>query len=245
MRNVLLAGVTVVLIATITVFAPGTMSGSLREVFGIGSGGSARGAAPPLPGQGSFRYLQHQRGAPEVPVTYSSCRPIPVRVNTTGIGDQGAALDVVLSAMREVSRRTGLDLRYDGGSTDRPRAPRPGWQPGRRTEPVLVSFATAREVPALEGRVAGVGGSTSVRRDGLSTYVTGQVTLDIDSFDPLLDRPAFHDSARAIVMHELGHLVGLDHVSDPGELMHAQNWDQTDFGPGDLRGLALLGKGPC
>ena len=147
--------------------------------------------------------------------------------------------------MGEVSRRTGLDLRYDGTSTERPRAPRPGWRPGRRPPPVLVSFATEQEVPALAGPAAGVGGSTSVRRSRLSTYVTGQVTLDIDSFDPLLDRPAFHSSARAIVMHELGHLVGLDHVRDPGELMHAQNRDQTDFGPGDLRGLALLGKGPC
>ena len=47
--------VTVALIAAITVFAPGTVSGSLRGVFGIGSGGSALGATPPLPGEGSYR----------------------------------------------------------------------------------------------------------------------------------------------------------------------------------------------
>lgn len=235
----------VVTVALIAVFAPGSMSVALRDVFGIGIGGSALGAPPPLPGRGSYRFLQHQPDAPDVPVTYRSCRPIPVRVNTDGVRDESAALVVVLSAMEEVSRRTGLGLRYDGSSRDRPSTPGSEWQPGGRVLPALVSFATSREVPALKGPVAGVGGSTSVQRAGTSTYVTGQVTLDIDSFDPLLDRPAFHVSARAIVMHELGHLVGLAHVADPGELMYAQNSDQTDFGPGDLRGLALLGKGPC
>ena len=50
---------------------------------------------------------------------------------------------------------------------------------------------------------------------------------------------------QAIVDHEFGHLVGLDHVTDPGELMAEVNLGRTSYGPGDLEGLARLGAIPC
>ena len=50
---------------------------------------------------------------------------------------------------------------------------------------------------------------------------------------------------QAIVDHEFGHLVGLDHVDDPGELMAEVNIGRTSYGPGDLEGLARLGAIPC
>jgi hypothetical protein len=61
----------------------------------------------------------------------------------------------------------------------------------------------------------------------------------------MLEMPNGRDLARAVVMHELAHVVGLDHVDDPGELMHDQNVGTLDFGPGDLEGLAALGSGSC
>ena len=42
-----------------------------------------------------------------------------------------------------------------------------------------------------------------------------------------------------------GTLLGLDHVDDPTQLMHAENSGLTGFAAGDLAGLALLGSGPC
>ena len=47
------------------------------------------------------------------------------------------------------------------------------------------------------------------------------------------------------LLHELGHLVGLDHVDDPNELMYPRAAERTSYGPGDLKGLALLGAIPC
>ena len=108
--------------------------------------------------------------------------------------------------------------------------------------PVLVAWATADEVPALEGDVAGIGGSAAT---ALSTrdarYVTGQVVLDADDFGDIRNP----NEAQAIIDHEFGHLVGLDHVDDPNELMHAENTGQTSFGPGDLEGLSILGDLAC
>ncbi len=52
-------------------------------------------------------------------------------------------------------------------------------------------------------------------------------------------------AARAIVMHELGHLVGLAHVHVADELMYPENIGHRTFGPGDREGFRQLGLGPC
>ena len=217
--------------------------GISREL-GFAAASEAAVTTPGTPARGSHAFMQHQPGRVGTPVTYDPCQALWIRIDTDGVdvGVEPLARELILSAMHEVSAATGLRLRYDDSSTDRSRR-RTASQPG--AEPGLVTFATSSEVPELEGRVAGVGGSTSVSRDGIRTYVSGRVTLDAEAFDRWLSEPAFVDSARAIVLHELGHLVGLGHVQDQGELMNVLTTGQLDFGPGDRRGLAELGQGHC
>jgi predicted Zn-dependent protease len=48
------------------------------------------------------------------------------------------------------------------------------------------------------------------------------------------------------VLHEFGHLVGLDHTADPSQVMYSEaQFNVQDYGPGDLRGLAQLGRQAC
>jgi hypothetical protein len=49
-----------------------------------------------------------------------------------------------------------------------------------------------------------------------------------------------------VILHELGHLMGLGHVRAAGELMHPSGGGVVDFGPGDREGLRQLGvDGGC
>ena len=77
-------------------------------------------------------------------------------------------------------------------------------------------------------------------------WVSGTVNLDGPAFTEVLTRP---DNgwwqAQAIVLHELGHLVGLNHVNDTSRLMAPRNNGQLMFATGDLEGLRRLGVGPC
>ena len=47
-----------------------------------------------------------------------------------------------------------------------------------------------------------------------------------------------------VLVHEFGHVVGLDHVEDTDELMYRYaGRGSVTFGPGDLAGLAAVGAG--
>ncbi|MEZ5246577.1 MAG: hypothetical protein R2707_15875 [Acidimicrobiales bacterium] len=71
-----------------------------------------------------------------------------------------------------------------------------------------------------------------------TTYVGGWIMLN-----PSI-RSAPAGLIRRLVLHELGHLHGLDDVTDPGELMDP-SLAATNWGPGDLFGLAMTHGGGC
>ena len=76
-------------------------------------------------------------------------------------------------------------------------------------------------------------------------YVTGAVQLDATKLGKELAHPQGNLRVQAVILHEIGHLVGLDHVNDQAELMYPRGGTLTDSGPGDLTGLATLGNGTC
>ena len=96
--------------------------------------------------------------------------------------------------------------------------------------------------------MAGLGGSVSVSGEvnQQPRYVTGGILLDAPDLTSTMAQPGGELHVRAIVMHELGHLVGLAHVDDPEQLMYPEaRREVADFTSGDLAGLAVLGAGPC
>jgi hypothetical protein len=204
-------------------------------VFVLTHGGlSANGSS----GAGTYAFLERQpTGAP---VTYSSCRSIPVEFNLHGVDDPEATRHLLLQALGEASAASHLNLVYARDTNRRPRA---NWGT-LGGYPVLIAFADASEIPLMDG-VAGRGGSSWTDVGGRSTYISGQIVLERLFWNRQLDTWHGEDEARAVVMHELGHVLGLGHVQDNGELMNEDNIGRTQWGPGDRKGLALLGRGPC
>ena len=202
---------------------------------------------PLVAASGSYRFLALQTDG-KAPVAYDPCRPIHYVIRQQG--EPAGGNQIVRNAVLRVSQATGLRFVDDGATSEAPSRQRPSYQPkmyGDRWSPVLVSWVTPNENPDFAADVAGQGGSSAMSRDGRpSAYVTGAVELDAGQLGSILQRPGGRQIVRAIVLHELGHLVGLDHVNAANQLMYAQGQaGVTDFGAGDLTGLAALGSGSC
>ena len=199
--------------------------------------------APPrvATGVGSHDFMVRQPHDRTQPVAYDPCRPVRYQVDAD-LAPRGADR-LVTQAVAAVSRATGLVFEYDG-PTDRLPSPE---EQGADRHPVVISWTTPSAVPGLAGPTVGLGGSTARTQPFVDEleYVTGSVLLDAPALSELLERADGERLARAVVMHELGHLVGLAHVDDPDELMAEQNSGLLGFGPGDREGLALLGSGRC
>lgn len=196
---------------------------------------------------GSFRILAQQTDG-TTPVAYDPCRPIHYVIRQ--VGEPAGGDRIVRDAVLRVSQATGLRFVDDGATTEAPSRQRASYQPNRygdRWAPVLISWVTPNENPDFAADVAGQGGSSAMSLAGRpSVYVTGAVQLDSGKLARILQRPGGDQIVRAIVLHELGHLVGLDHVNAPDQLMYPQGQvGMSDFGTGDLTGLAALGRGSC
>ncbi|WP_426571711.1 matrixin family metalloprotease [Aquihabitans sp. McL0605] len=208
---------------------------------------SPLGKPPPSPRDpGPFAFIHsHADGSP---VTWDPCRPIRYVVNPAGAPASGD--EVIRGAIRRTSEATGLEFEAAGETDEAASVNRPPFQPGRygdRWAPVLIAWSDEEATPELGGAVAGLTvplAATDPQRDELA-YVSGVIILDTDVFAGA--GSVSGDRARAIVQHEAGHLVGLDHVDDAHQLMYpsARERSALDWGSGDLAGLHQLGSGTC
>ncbi len=213
---------------------------------------SPLGTPLPVPlGSGGFAFsFSHADGSP---VAFDPCRALHyvVRPNNSPAG--GPAL--VASVLADVTGATGLRLVDDGSTTEAPVEDRSSFQPavyGDRWAPVLIAWSTTAETTMLPPNVLGRAGPTmygarghgsDVGRD--ARYVSGVAVFNGPAIDRQL-RSGEEAKARAVLLHELGHLVGLGHVTDPYQVMFDTNaFPLARYRAGDLRGLERLGRGQC
>jgi hypothetical protein len=205
------------------------------------------GRPPLLPSSDEpFQFVATQANGSD-PVAFDPCRPIHIVMNRRTAPAEGDAL--FREALGRVSEATGLQFIIDGSTAEAPKQDRVPYQPDRypgQWAPVLVAWSDSVESSDLGGDIAGKGGSSWLELPRGSVYVSGVVVLDGPDLTELLTRRGGRDVARAIVQHELGHLVGLDHVPVATQLMYPEtSGGLTDFAPGDRQGLAALGSGAC
>lgn len=200
----------------------------------------------PVTTQGTYAFLH--TAADGSPIGYDPCRPVRYVVRPDGMPVGGQEL--LDEAAVIVGDAAGLVLEYAGTTDEAPAVERVLIQPERYGDawaPVLVAWADESSMPELAGGVVGVGGSAAVPgAHGQGEWLAGgRVVLDVPDLAAMLASPGGHERARAMVVHELAHVLGLDHVDDPGELMYPVNATRIDLGPGDRAGLALVGQVAC
>jgi hypothetical protein len=193
-------------------------------------------------------YLFLDRTDQGTPTRWNPCDSIHYIVNTD-LAPPGSIEDV-FEAVRRTSAATGIAFDFEGITDEEATIDRAAYQPDRygdRWAPVLIAWVDPDEsdIPfEREDRVA-AGVAVPVPSTRLEDrYVSGWVAINAD--DPNTPGFSFPGQQGPVILHELGHLVGLGHVPTVGELMHPEGGGVVDFGPGDLDGLRQLGaEGGC
>jgi hypothetical protein len=229
--------------------SPGPTPGQTRPTPGYQEGPRPKGlplATLRVRANGSYKFdaLQDDK---KTAVAWSPCRPVHYVVRTKNQPSWGAA--ALRAAFAEVHRATGLTFVNDGTTTESTRTLKNLYQPkryGDRWAPVVISWTRASETKVLKGTVAGV---TNVYwwqvGSKPAALVSGMVQLDAPDLVRIA-RVAGTTEARGVILHELGHLVGLGHVKDKRQNMYPVISSRNiHYAAGDLAGLTLLGEGPC
>jgi matrixin len=195
---------------------------------------------------GAFRFLERVAGAP---VRWNPCDPITYAVNvaewTTPVRPD------LKEALRRVTRATGIGFRSVGTTEETfVRAYQRMRYEGvvRKAELIMIwvdhdaymeilhLLRDPRPSIAFAKTMAGLFANQD-------QYFGGIIVMDADA----TSTPGFgyRYAHGSVLLHELGHIMGLDHVKDPNQLMYSgrhPNFSVRVFGPGDLEGLRRLGE---
>ncbi|HEX2027504.1 MAG TPA: hypothetical protein VHF25_05840 [Nitriliruptorales bacterium] len=193
------------------------------------------------------------------PVRFDPCQPVHYVVNPA-LAPFGEALSDVHAAFARVAEASGLRFVFDGTTDETFPGPgrdftRRAYQPeryGERWPPLLVAWSSGafvRRGDIESGRVVAGGGHPTLEGDVL---VTAQVTLnadaviDLETGEPVPAGFGPGITWGRVLLHELGHAVGLGHVSDAAQLMHEPLTDHppipSEYAAGDRAGLRLVGR---
>jgi len=177
-----------------------------------------------------------------VPFRWNPCRSIRFVVNLGSYGE--AYRPMITEAVERTATATGLQFDHVGDTTYVPTSTTSdltATQRLTRTGPydvviALVSESTSDLVP---GHIIGLA-ETSARRSGSRGEYTATRVL-VDMGDSAMFADWHPEGPGTVLLHELGHAVGLDHVEDPAQLMFSFTTSVNTFGSGDLRGLWEVG----
>lgn len=144
----------------------------------------------------------HDKGQP---VLWDTCDQVDVIVNPGMV--TGARTDVV-NALAEISAISGVKFRVVGSTTENPRR---DWYQSSVNPAVLIGFTDSSD---LFVNASALG--ATVANPQLGHLVTGSVAIRANWY-----QKASAGQRKMLLLHELGHLIGLGHSENSDELMSA------------------------
>ncbi len=225
--------------------APAPTSSPSPTTSGTSSPSPSTSLPPRTRVDGAFKFLSRVAGNP---VRWDPCQSISYAVNAAGASSP--VHGDLREALRRVTRATGIEFEPAGtteetflrayqrmryASVIRRAELLVIWVDHEDYEQILRSLRDPRPSIAFAKTMAGL----YADRD---EYFGGIIVMDADA---TAGRGFGYRYAHgSVLLHELGHIMGLDHVEDPDQLMYAgrhPNFGLRDYGAGDLEGLRRVG----
>lgn len=187
-----------------------------------------------------------------VVLRWNPCQVITYRINVSAVPSRqrAAMITQIRAAVTRLSAASGLTYAYEGTTTAVPRTS----SITRQSAELIIAVTTRSATDfAIGNGVLGYGGyrywqwtttTSTGRKIGGAAIARAWVVLDAPGL--LATRAGFGKGATQgnVILHELAHTVGLDHVKDRRQLLYPTLTSSAPNGyaDGDKAGLKVVGR---
>ncbi len=207
-------------------------------------------AAPSAASNASYTSIFAQEGTDFAGTGWEACgAPITWSVDASALGPKAAQIRIadLQWALRQWADVSGLTFEYAGTDSftlDQKDASLRSTSAGQKSRHVSFAFLEDESTSLLSSTQVGIGSPMAQRvttSDGHTTtsIVSGSAIFSVDF---LAD--ASRKQARALLLHEIGHVMGLGHTDDDSQVMHPILESEVTLGAGDITGVQAL-TGTC
>jgi hypothetical protein len=192
---------------------------------------------------------------------WNPCQTITFRVNPNWVGPsttaRNAAIADVKTAFARASAATGITFRYAGTTTEIPKDTSTRWYARQTSAEIVVAWVNPSSSTA-KTNLLGKSGSSYASGTGGYAFKYWKVGSDpwkgasgrgfvvINALQNSKFRAGFGSGSTrgALLMHEIGHSLGMLHVGATSQLMYPTvlSRSTTGYASGDLAGLKRVGR---